>query len=242
MDWDSPQEDEWSRTTMGLPSPYYRVAFSQEAAPFLEYLDMTGLTERQLQHWKQRFVWFLKCVTLQTKKRMVLKSPHNTGRVHILREMFPQARFIHVVRNPYEVFPSTLRMWRSLDYSQSLQTSKPLGLEQYVLDSAVRMYNSFHQHRDEIPQNRIYDVRYEELTRNPLGVMENIYQHLELGDFQTSLPQFTEFIESRRGYVTNRHELPEYWRNQIQRSWAEYIDRYGYAEKDTTASRQLGAA
>ncbi len=34
-------------------------------------------------------------------------SPPHTGRIRLLAEMFPQAKFIHLVRDPYSLFPST---------------------------------------------------------------------------------------------------------------------------------------
>jgi hypothetical protein len=51
----------------------------------------------------------------------MLKSPTHTARLHILREMFPQAKFIHIVRDPCEVFSSTVRLWRALFETQACQ-------------------------------------------------------------------------------------------------------------------------
>ena len=49
-------------------------------------------------------------------RRIVLKSPTNLGKIaHMLRLfLFPEAKFVNVMRNPYVVYPSLLRMRRTL--------------------------------------------------------------------------------------------------------------------------------
>jgi omega-hydroxy-beta-dihydromenaquinone-9 sulfotransferase len=37
---------------------------------------------------------------LEGARRIVLKPPYHTARLHILREMFPEAKFIHIVQDP----------------------------------------------------------------------------------------------------------------------------------------------
>src|SRR5687768_18104609 len=46
--------------------------------------------------------------------RSILKSPPHTCRVPTLLRLFPDARFVHIVRDPYAVYPSTLHLWRIL--------------------------------------------------------------------------------------------------------------------------------
>lgn len=43
---------------------------------------------------------FLKQITYLRPKRIVLKSPTYTGRIRVLQQMFPDARFVHIVRDP----------------------------------------------------------------------------------------------------------------------------------------------
>ncbi len=231
IQWESPQEDEWARVTMGLPSPYLRCAFSNEPPPFADYFDMDSLSPAEIDVWKKGFVKFLQCVTLRTGKRLVFKSPHNTGRIKLLHHMFPDAKFIHVTRHPFTVFPSTLRMYRSFDFSQSLQKpSDSDELESYVLESGKRMYDSYHAYRAHVPAEQIIDVRYDDLIRDPLGKMREIYQHLGLGSMEPALEGFREYLRPRTSYVTNRHQLPEYWHERIRTEWSAYFDTFGYQD------------
>jgi hypothetical protein len=229
LQWDSPQEDEWARVTMGLPSPYLRVAFAAETPPFSDYLDLENLSSAEVDVWKNGFMHFLQCVTLRTGKRLVFKSPHNPARIKLLHQMFPDARFIHVTRHPFTFFPSTLRMYRSFDYSQSLQESPESdGLESYVLEYGRRRYERYLTYRPEVPENQIIDVRYDELTSDPIGTMRQVYEQLELGDVEPALAGFEKYLLPRKNYVTNRHELPTYWQERIRAEWCRYFEVFGY--------------
>jgi omega-hydroxy-beta-dihydromenaquinone-9 sulfotransferase len=107
--WDRPQEDEFALMNLGLGSPYEVVVFPNRRRARHPFLDMSGLTPEQIEAWKAGFLSFLQQVNLRSKKeqvslegarRIVLKPPYHTARLHILREMFPEAKFIHIVQDP----------------------------------------------------------------------------------------------------------------------------------------------
>lgn len=233
---DSPQEDEWALCTLGVPSPYLRVAFPNRPPPFEEYLDMDSLSSAELQRWQAGLESFLKAVTKQSRKRLILKSPHHTGRIHVLRKLFPGVKFIHMARNPYAMLPSAVRMWQSFDLTQGMQLARGEQLADYVLATGPKMYASFERHRDEFSAVELADIRYEDLVRDPLGELERIYDQLDLGEFEHVRPRLAAYAESRRNYEANRHELPVDFRQAIDKQWAFYQERYGYADEQKIAT------
>ena len=52
--WERPQEDEFALCMLGLPSPYLTIAFPNRPPQFAEYLDLEGLSPRDLATWKRR--------------------------------------------------------------------------------------------------------------------------------------------------------------------------------------------
>ena len=122
--WKRPQEDEFALCNMGVPSPYLTIAFSNRPPQYEEYLDLQDVPPEDLARWKGALLWFLKCVTLRNPKRLVLKSPPHTARIRVLLELFPDARFVHVVRDPCVIFPSTINLWRRHYRDQGLQVPK----------------------------------------------------------------------------------------------------------------------
>ena len=106
--WHHPQEDEFALCNMGIPSPYLTIVFPNQTPRHSEYLTLDGIPPEDLERWKRALRWFLQCVTLECGKRIVLKNPPQTSRIKILLEMFPDARFVHILRDPYVVFASTI--------------------------------------------------------------------------------------------------------------------------------------
>lgn len=229
--WDAPQEDEFALCSMGLPSPYLRMAFPNVPNRYLDYLDLEGVSNTELDRWKKAFLTFLKGLTLDMDKRLILKSPTHTARIGLLAQMFPRAKFLHIVRDPLAVYPSTLRLWRVLDEAQSLQIPHHRNLDAYVLEAFQKMYRAFEQGRDQLSPNQIYDIRYEELVADPARELRQAYEALDLGDFDAVAPRLTEFVGAKREYRTNRYELSPEVQNEVLSHWGDYASKYGYTAK-----------
>ena len=224
-----PQEDEFALANMGCPTPYLRMMFPNEPPCHLELLNMEGVPADDLKRWKHDVVWFVKALTSQSRKPLVLKSPPHTGRVGVLSELFPGARFIHMTRDPYTLFASTRALWSALDSTQGLQHPRNEHLKAYVFTCFEMMYRGFEQQRGRIDPKRICDVRYEDLTSEPLEQLEAIYKKLGLGDFEQIRPALQEYLTEIKDYQPNRHEeLDDGTKAEIRCRWKSYARKYDY--------------
>jgi omega-hydroxy-beta-dihydromenaquinone-9 sulfotransferase len=228
LGWDRPQEDEFALCMLGEPSPYLTMAFPNHGPAFPEYLDLEGLPPAALDRWKKTFKRFLQSITVRRPQRLVLKSPPHTCRIKVLKELFPGAIFIHIMRNPYIVFPSTVNLWKSLYKRQGLQTPHYRGLDEHVLDTFVRMHDKLAETRGLVDEDHFYELRYEDLVRDPVGEMRALYDHLHLGQFDAVLPRLENYLTSIAGYETNHYELQSSQRAEIEKRWGPIIERYGY--------------
>jgi hypothetical protein len=227
--WDRPQEDEFALLTLGAPTPYVRMAFPNDPPPYSEFLDMHGCSPDDLGRFERTIVHFVKLLTLAADKRVLLKSPPHTGRIEVLARLFPGAKFIHIVRHPFALFPSTMRLWQSLDEVQGLQMPRGRGMDEYVFDCLTRMYRGFEDQRRRLDSAAIYDVRYEDLTADPVAEVGKMYKRLDLGDYRIVRDQIAAFVEEQKDYKPNKHRLDEPLKARIRQRWAEYFERYGYA-------------
>jgi omega-hydroxy-beta-dihydromenaquinone-9 sulfotransferase len=223
-----PQEDEFALCMLGLPSPYLTIAFPNRPPQFDEYLDLEGLSPRALAKWKRGFLNFLQALTVRHDKRLILKSPTHSCRIKVLLEMFPDARFVHIVRDPYVVFPSTMNLWKSLYRTFALQRPTFAGLEERVLNNFVRLYDKIEEGKARVDFDRFYELRYEDLIRDPVGEMGMLYDHLGLGGFETLLPQLQKYLADTKGYETNRYQLSDEQAAKITARWGDVIRAYGY--------------
>ncbi|TWU59388.1 Sulfotransferase domain protein [Rubripirellula tenax] len=227
--WDRPQEDEFAILTLGVPSPYRRIAFPNEAPTDLDYLDFDGVSDADVKSWMTALHRFLVCVSESTGRPLIIKSPTHTGRIAALAREFPDAKFIHITRDPRELFPSTVRLWQGLDEVQALQKPHGENDEAYVIECFERMYKSFHRDRDQLPAGRLIDVRYEDLVADPVATLATIYGTLHLSDFGAVQSVIESWVEAEhRDYQPNKHNLAPETESMIRDAWGEYFDRYNY--------------
>ncbi|MBA4188268.1 MAG: hypothetical protein C0467_09710 [Planctomycetaceae bacterium] len=226
--WGRPQEDEFALCLLGLPSPYADVAFPRAAPMYPGSLDLSGLSPSELARWKRTFVKFLRTVSFRDDRRLVLKSPPHTARIPALLDVFPDARFVHIVRDPYVVFPSTVNLWKSLTSRQCIQSAPGIGVEEKVLREFRVIYDRLEEARPLLKPGRFHEVRYEELVKNPVGEMQKVYAGLELDGFDAARPRVEKYLQQTTGYETNKYAITEEQREKVSREWGDVIRRYGY--------------
>jgi omega-hydroxy-beta-dihydromenaquinone-9 sulfotransferase len=159
--------------------------------------------------------------------------------VRLLLELFPNARFVHIVRDPRRVFPSTVWLWKSLYDVHGLQRPNCEGLEQKVYLDFTRMYRAFWGQKQLIPPGNLCEVRYEDLVGDPVGQMQRIYEQLRLDQYAQVRPKIEQYSTKHKDYQTNRFELPPETLDKIMRRWGDFIREYGY---DLTAPIALSNA
>jgi omega-hydroxy-beta-dihydromenaquinone-9 sulfotransferase len=235
MSWQRAQEDEFAMAMLGAHSPYLTIAFPNNRRKDAQYLDFAGVSPRRVRCWQSLLERFLKTITFRRDKRLVLKSPPHTARIRILQDMFPNAIFIHIVRDPYVVFPSTVNLWKSLYHHHGLQRPNNLNLREEVFDTFLRLYEALERDRPLVPPERFHEVKYEDLVRDPVGEMSKLYERLNLGGFDEYRPRLEAYLATLKGYETNKYNLAPEERAEITRRWAKVIERYGYAQTATVA-------
>ena len=216
--WERPQEDEFALCMLGQPSPYLAIAFPNNPPCEPGALEL-DLKPRELKRWKRTFLRFIQQLSFKDPKRLVLKSPPHSCRIRVLLELFPRARFVHLVRNPYVVFPSTVNLWKSLYRTHGLQRPTFAGLEEQVFATFERLYSRLEEEKRLIPVSQYHELRYEELVGDPVGQMRALYAHLEIDGFEAVLPRLREYLAKTEGYETNRYVLTPDQRSQIARRW-----------------------
>jgi hypothetical protein len=226
--WDRPQEDEFALMNMGAPSPYRRMAFPVTSPDVPVALDVAGLAPADLVRWQGTLRRFLGMLAVADPRRPVLKSPPHTARVGVLAGMFPEARFLHVVRDPFVVFSSTMRLWRSLHDVQGLQVDPGDRLERYVFAAFEEMYAAFDRDRATLPEGRLHEIRYEDLVADPVGRLAEAYERLGLEDFARVRGPLEDQARSMKRYRTNTYSHDPRIVAEVARRWRPFIDRYGY--------------
>lgn len=224
-----PQEDEMAMFLMTTHSPSGGLVFPRSHARYDRYVSFDGVAEPVVARWRTRFHWYLKKLSYGHDRCLLLKSPAHTARIPMMLEMFPKARFVHISRNPYETFQSMMHLYETFGSRIRLQQMDRSAIESFVLQRYREMYARYLADRSRIPAGNLYEMRYEDFIDNSMVELERLYEALELGPLEGIRERFGQYLESIRGYQTNRFaSLDESLRSRIYTEWKRCFEEWGY--------------
>jgi hypothetical protein len=224
-----PQEDEFALCSLTGHSFLMGWAFPRRAEHYDRYLTLRGLSERELADWKAALTWFVRKLAFKYGRPLVLKSPGHTGRIQVLLELFPDARFVHIHRNPYAVFQSAQHTFVEISPWWALQRPDFSGLEERTIRQYREVYEAFFEERELIPKGHFYEVGFEELEADPVGQVRGLYEGLDLPDFGHVEPRLRQYLRSIAGYKKNVFpEVPVDLGERIAREWRRCFQEWGY--------------
>ena len=228
---DVPQEEELALANLSLHSFAHAFVLPRQTQRlFRRYVLFEDLPDAVLARWIDTYVELLRKVTLASGgKRLVLKNCTHTARIPMLLDLFPEAKFIHIHRNPYDVFPSTVHLHQRLLSICQLQSIDSAQIEANVLTLYRQLLRKFLDDRRLIPPGNLVELRYGDLETEPIRELRRIYEALGLTGFSEMEPVFRSYIESIGSYKKNEYELKPDTIAKLNRDWRFAFDEWGYA-------------
>ncbi len=227
---DSPQEDEIALANMTPLSFYHGIYFPKRFTEYLnEGLFFDNCTPDQIAAWRQRFEYFMRKLFLhQDRKRLLIKNPVYTARARFLHEIMPQARFIHIHRNPYEVFASMRNFYAKLLKQFALQSYDHVDIDRAILEVYTRMMRQLETDLAALPNHLYVELRYDELDTDPLGSIQKIYDALDIDGFSAIKPTFKTYLDSVKTYKKNKFSYTDEAAALVETHWGEFLTKWGY--------------
>jgi hypothetical protein len=127
----------------------------------------------------------------------LLKSVLYNGRMKIVNEIFPDARIVYLVRNPYEVLPSIISMFTTFWKVHSPDLLRDPRFTQEWARLGIDYYKYFHDNKDILDESNFVVLLYTELIQDPAKVIRQICKKF-------SIPLSQSFIEHVR-WEAERH-------------------------------------
>ncbi len=232
---DAPQEDELALSNMTRFSLYNGWQFPWRLMDFYrKWVEFEGISTQGRNDWWKEYHRLLKRATLNSGgKRLVLKNPPHTARVMEILRRYPKACFIHIYRNPLEVFVSTRHLYRTAVPPFVLQKYPEIKMERDLLQIYSRMMKKYFAEEKYIPEGHLYTIRFEDFQERPMEILEDLYKKCQLGGFERSRPRFQRTLESQGDYRKNRYKISDEDRETVMRHWAFAFEHWDYpvAEK-----------
>lgn len=227
---DLPQEEEF---TLGCAHPfsfYYFWMFPEKIMDYYaRYIQFKDVSDDSVINWENDYsLTIKKALKNLNKSHFVSKNPPNTGRIKQLLKLFPDAKFIHIHRNPVEVFLSTRHFFRIMLPHLQLHSISEKQLEESIFIIYKKMMNQFFQDKHLIPQNNFIELRFEDLEKTPVKELEKIYSQLQIPGFEKASKNFNNYLLSSRGYKKNVHSIEKELLDRILVEFRFTMEAWGY--------------
>ncbi len=231
---DAPQEDEFALAGM-IPTAFiHAFSFPRRTMDFFRRVVLfDGTSAAAIREWTRTYLSILRKATwIHEGRRLVAKNCAHSARIKTLLQLFPDAKFIHIHRNPYEVFSSTLHMFKTVHRHAQLQAVSSAHMEACVLQIYTQLMDRFLRDKAMIPAGNLVEMRYEGLEHEPLEQLKRIYEGLALPGFEDAEEPFRTYLASVASYQKNRYTIRSDEIAKVNEHWAFAFDQWGYERLD----------
>ena len=228
---DTPQEEEMALGNMGPLCYYYCYYFPQEIE---EHFDRAvlfkGVSADSLEHFEKIYRYLLKKLTLfhGLNKTLLLKNPANTGRIRWLLRLFPNARFIHLHRNSYTVFSSTLKHFQRTMAAFAWQSYEGIDFEKITLRHYRLLMQRYLDDRSSIPSENLYELSMDAVENDAIMEIDKIYRHFSLPNRESALEAINSYNEKLSNYRKNSYSMTREQITKIRKHWDFVLKEFGY--------------
>jgi len=225
---DEPQEEEWIMASRSPISFNHCFFFPQAIERVLA--GILDPSPAEVRSWCHLYREMVKELTRESGgRRLVLKSPAHLARIPMLLRLFPEARFIHIYRNPYVVYESTVHLWKTLLSWWAFQAYDMEMIRNQVLKLYPLLLNRFFEESTLIPPENLIEVRFEKLDEDPVTVLREINGQLGLGSFSEVRPELDRYLTLQSGYRKNKYSFSKDSLEEVYRHWHPIIDGWSYS-------------
>lgn len=232
MDAEFPQEDQYAVGAFSPYSYYHGWCFPRGMERYNTYVCMQDVSQRTIEDWKQIYRYLLQKITLyHNGKQLVLKNQDNTAKIRLLLELFPDAKFVFLYRNPYDLYFSMMKFISIVLPRYCVQTPPPLAdVEHSMLKLYSRMIHKYLTERRLIPPENLLEVRYEDFISHPLDVLQRMYPQFTLEGFEKVRPAFVSYLATQKHIQTDHYTLTKDVQQKIDEHWGFAVKEFGYQD------------
>ena len=229
-----PQEEEMALGNMNQLC-YYNVFYYPQnmKTHFKRSIFMEGVSDEERIKFEDAYRLLVRKLSIAGKdKPLLLKNPASTARIEILNRLFKGARFIHIVRNPFDVFASMLHHYPRLFNAFAWQDFDKIDLEEMVFYKYRRVMEGYLAQRH-IIGDRLLETSYETILADPAREIGRFFDYFEFRNKDSSLKSIRRYVEQILNYRRNRYRLTRAQVDRIHDEWSFALKEWGYSQPDT---------
>ena len=230
-----PFEEEFAMSNMGDASLSHGFYFPKRIQ---EHFNKSVLFQsaKMKAEWKKHFYFFLQKMSYKHPgKRLVLKTPANTARVAAILELFPNAKFIHIYRNPYKVYLSSEGLFENILPILSFHKVDNGLMENYILNSYKATYQNFLKDKSLLKKGQLTEVAYENFIKDPMSELDRMYKEIGMDYFEEVKPAVAEVLKEYKSYKTNKYIIDQDLKDKIYKKWSFAFEAFNYSKEGDVA-------
>lgn len=162
-------------------------------------------------------------------KTLLSKATQSSGAVESLLEEFPDARFITIIRHPYQSVASHVSVFYPVWRAHSPELPKDSPVSKAYARLAVKWFQHLFDFRLKVNPRQYYCIDYRDLTRDPKATLEKLYAHFGWTMSQTFRARLTEATQRQRQFASkHEYSLEEFGLSKtwIQEELGALLDYY----------------
>jgi hypothetical protein len=199
--------------------------FQQDLRPAYEY------HRRFLQHLQFR----------RTGRRWILKAPTHMFAMPALLSVYPDALFVQTHRTPIDSMASVSSLVTILRTAFS-DAVDPVTICREAVDHWSNTMGKFLSERDRLTDDRICDIKYDELRRDPIGAARRIYDYFgwPLSRKAEQCMRALVASEAERQSANHRYDLSQFGSSaeEVLDAFAPYCERFGFSHAPPVQEEQ----
>ena len=229
--WSTPQEDEIALALDCGLSPYLMTAFHMRRDIYGRFFDPRDMTDDERTIWKASLLRLMQKLTIRKNRPIVLKSPTHTFRVATLLEMFPNAKFVYIYRDPYAVYNSSMHLRRTMFAENSLFPPNMEGNEEEMCLNYETCIKTYEETKSLIPAGNLHELRFEDLEVDPLGEVAQTYKALGLTSWASVEPLIKSELPNLTAYKKNSFRMDRDLMRKVYAQLGWIFELYGYSSR-----------
>ncbi|MGM0566670.1 MAG: sulfotransferase family protein [Bacteroidota bacterium] len=200
---------------------------------FNKYLFCENLSEQELKNWQNTMRTMISKAYLRTPYgRLLIKNPGDTARIKYLLDIYPDARFVFIHRNPYEVFYSNLKLWNLVQQSVAMQQITEEEKKQIVLKVYTKLHQHYLEQKKLLKPHQLIELGFDEISEKPLQSVEKIYRQLSLKGFDDAHPWIKNFLKEQPPRRNQQYEFKKEDLRLINEYWDLAFKQWNYPKLD----------
>ncbi|MGW8315942.1 MAG: sulfotransferase family protein, partial [Bacteroidales bacterium] len=149
------------------------------------------------------------------------------ARIPFLLDLFPEARFIYIERNPYEVLASTFRFFKAFLVTLQLQDFDDESLWEFILHNYQFLFQRYQEDKNLIHDGHLVEIKYEQLVRDPEKILNQLLDGI-FHDLEPDRTKLDPVLERHENHTLKKYEFDRIFIERVNHEIGDLIRAQGY--------------